>query len=478
MNHFLCKTKIVATIGPSSRSKETIKNLILAGMDVARLNFSHGSHEEHLDNINKIRAANQELGTEIAIMLDTKGPEIRTHDFENGKVTLKKGNKVRIAMHEVLGTEEKFSVTHTDLINDVEVGNILLVDDGNLTLQVLSKDYDNQELVCLIENNATLKNRRGINVPSVKLSLPFLSEQDKKDLAFGCENEVDFVAASFVSCPEDIIEMRKFLREHGGKGIQIIAKIENTMGIRNFDEILSVADGIMVARGDLGVEVPIHEVPIFQRSIVSKCHFANKPVIVATQMLESMQYNPRPTRAEVNDVATAVLSGCDAIMLSGETASGLYPVESVTMMNTIALRMEEEINYKELMLRAQEARVNDIASTIALSVADAAHQLPVSAILTPTMSGFTARAVSHFRPKAPIIAVTMNRKVMRSLALSWGVFPILAVLQDNFENVIQQAIKEANKKFEFAPGDMVIVTAGIPLNIARTTNMMKIEIIK
>jgi pyruvate kinase len=297
-------------------------------------------------------------------------------------------------------------------------------------------------------------------------------------LAFGCENEVDFVAASFVSCPEDIIEMRNFLREHGGKGIQIIAKIENTMGIRNFDEILSVADGIMVARGDLGVEVPIHEVPIFQRSIVSKCHFANKPVIVATQMLESMQYNPRPTRAEVNDVATAVLSGCDAIMLSGETASGLYPVESVTMMNTIALRMEEEINYKELMLRAQEARVNDIASIIALSVADAAHQLPVSAILTPTMSGFTARAVSHFRPKAPIIAVTMNRKVMRSLALSWGVFPILAVLQDNFENVIQQAIKEANKKFEFAPGDMVIVTAGIPLNIARTTNMMKIEIIK
>ncbi len=397
-------------------------------MDVARLNFSHGSHEEHLDNINKIRAANQELGTEIAIMLDTKGPEIRTHDFENGKVTLKKGNKVRIAMHEVLGTEEKFSVTHTDLINDVEVGNILLVDDGNLTLQVLSKDYDNQELVCLIENNATLKNRRGINVPSVKLSLPFLSEQDKKDLAFGCENEVDFVAASFVSCPEDIIEMRNFLREHGGKGIQIIAKIENTMGIRNFDEILSVADGIMVARGDLGVEVPIHEVPIFQRSIVSKCHFANKPVIVATQMLESMQYNPRPTRAEVNDVATAVLSGCDAIMLSGETASGLYPVESVTMMNTIALRMEEEINYKELMLRAQEARVNDIASIIALSVADAAHQLPVSAILTPTMSGFTARAVSHFRPTAPIIAVTMNRKVMGSLALRWGLFPIFVVV--------------------------------------------------
>ena len=244
-------------------------------------------------------------------------------------------------------------------------------------------------------------------------------------MAFGCENEVDFVAASFVSCPEDIIEMRNFLREHGGKGIQIIAKIENTMGIRNFDEILSVADGIMVARGDLGVEVPIHEVPIFQRSIVSKCHFANKPVIVATQMLESMQYNPRPTRAE-SATLPGGLSGCDAIMLSGETASGLYPVESVTMMNTIALRMEEEINYKELMLRAQEARVNDIASTIALSVADAAHQLPVSAILTPTMSGFTARAVSHFRP-APIIAVTMNRKVMRRLALSWGVFPILAV---------------------------------------------------
>ena len=258
MNHFLCKTKIVATIGPACRSKEKVRGLIQAGMDVARLNFSHANHEEHLENINTIRAVNQELGTEVALMLDTKGPEIRTHNFENGVATLKKGNMVRIAMKEVLGTTEKFSVTHASLIHDVEVGNILLVDDGNLTLQVLSKDFNNQELICLIENNATLKNRRGINVPSVKLSLPFLSEQDKKDLVFGCENEVDFVAASFVSSAEDIIEMRRFLKEHGGEGIQIIAKIENTMGIRNFDEILSVADGIMVARGDLGVEIPIH----------------------------------------------------------------------------------------------------------------------------------------------------------------------------------------------------------------------------
>lgn len=475
MKKQICKTKIVATIGPASDDIAVLQAMIEAGMDVMRLNFSHGTHDDHLERIKRLRQINELLGVENAIMLDTKGPEVRTHDFENGSVLIKKGAVVRIAMDKVLGTSEKFSVTHANLIYDVEIGCALLVDDGNLTLMVVEKDFDHQELICLSHNNAVLKNRRGINVPHVKLSLPFLSEQDKEDLSFGCLHGVDFIAASFVSSADEILEMRSFLNQNKGEQIQIIAKIENTLAVSNFDKILAVSDGIMVARGDLGVEIPLYEVPIIQRMIIEKCHYANKPVIVATQMLESMQLNPRPTRAEVNDVATAVLAGSDAIMLSGETASGKYPVEAIDTMNQIALHTETEINYRELMLQAQKARVGDVASTIALSVVDAALQLPVCAIITPTISGFTARAVSHFRPRVPIIALTMDRNVMRKLALIWGVYPIKARLQTDFDKLIAQGIEVANGLLDFEPNDIVIITAGIPINVAKSTNMMKIE---
>lgn len=478
MKKEICKTKIVATIGPASDDISVLQAMVEAGMDVMRLNFSHGSHEEHLQRIKHLRLINEKLDCEVAIMLDTKGPEVRTHEFENGEVNIKKGSIVRIAMNKVLGTAEIFSVTHPNLIYDVEVGSTLLIDDGNLTLMVVEKDFEKLQLICLSHNNATLKNRRGINVPHVKLSLPFLSHQDKEDLIFGCRQGVDFVAASFVSSAAEVLEMRAFLNEQKGENIQIIAKIENTLAISNFNEILAVADGIMVARGDLGVEIPLYEVPIFQRTIIEKCHFANKPVIVATQMLESMQFNSRPTRAEVNDVATAVLAGSDAIMLSAETASGKYPVEAIETMNQIAIHTEKEINYRELMLQAQKARVTDVATTIALSVVDAALQLPVCAIITPTISGFTARAVSHFRPRVPIVALTMDRNVMRKLALTWGIYPIMAKLQTDFDKLIAQGIEVAGSFLEFEPNDLVIITAGIPINIAKSTNMMKIEKIK
>lgn len=472
----LRKTKIVCTIGPASEDYQTMKGLVLAGMNVMRMNFSHGSHEEHLAKMQTIRAINKELGTSVAIMLDTKGPEIRTHKFKYGGATLIKDSIIRLAMQEVEGTAEKFSVTYPNLINDVKVGGKILVDDGNITLNILELDLKNNEIVCQVQNDAYVKDRRGINVPDVKLSLDFISARDRSDIEFGCEQQVDFIAASFVRRASDVLDIKKILQEKNCSHIKVISKIENLEGVENLDEIIQVSDALMVARGDLGVEVPVYDVPVIQKTMISKCVVANKPVIVATQMLESMQKNPRPTRAEVNDVATAVLSGADAIMLSGETAAGQYPIESVKMMSDIALRMEQEIEYENFLNLVKRKRHHDINSSIAFSVVDAANQLEISCIVTPTSSGLTANKLSNYRPPVPIIAVTMDDRVMRSLALSWGVHPCKGALRQTTDDVLNDSIKLAKDNFDIKTGEMIVLTCNMPLDSSAThANMMKIH---
>lgn len=472
----LRKVKIVCTIGPASEDYDTLKSLVKAGMNVMRLNFSHGSHEEHTLKMETMRKINRELGTNVAIMLDTKGPEIRTHTFEFGGVTLMKGSMVRIAMNEVIGTSECFSVTYKDLINDVKVGGKILVDDGNVTLTIKELDFVKQEIICYVENDAYIKDRRGINVPDVNLSMDFISPRDRSDIEFGCDQKVDFIAASFVRRASDVLEIRKILKEKNCEDIKIISKIENLEGVKNLDEIIKVSDGLMVARGDLGVEVPVYDVPVIQKEMIKKCLIGNVPVIVATQMLESMQKNPRPTRAEVNDVATAVLSGADAIMLSGETASGKYPVEAVKMMDQIGRRMEKEMDYKQFLNTIRENSQLDITSCIALSVVDASNQLNVSSIITPSSSGITAKKLSNFRPPVPIIAVTMDDRIMRSLALSWGVHVCKTEIKKTTDEVIEDSIKLTKENFDLQKGELAIITCSMPLSSSiNHANMMKIH---
>ncbi|HHU80030.1 MAG: pyruvate kinase [Bacilli bacterium] len=474
----LRNTKIVCTIGPASEDEATFRQLIKAGMNVMRLNFSHGDHEEHYKRILTARKLNEELGTNIAVMLDTRGPEIRTHKFEFGGTTLTKGSIVRIAMSEVLGNAQKFSVTHSDLINDVNIGGKILVDDGNVTLNIIEKDFENQEIVCVVQNDAYIKDRRGINVPGVNLTLDFISERDRADIEFGCDVNVDFIAASFVRRPQDVLDLRELLKSKGKEHIKIVAKIENHEGVNNLEEIIKVADGIMVARGDLGVEVPLTEVPIIQTEIIRKCHMYGKFVITATQMLESMHRNPRPTRAEVSDVANAVLEGSDAIMLSGETANGKYPIEAVQTMDGIARRMEKAINHREMINLAMTYRDQEITKMIGYCVADAALQLNTAAIICPTSTGYTARSISQYRPVAPIIALCPTSQVSRGLALNWGVHPITHKLKSSTDLVISEAVDVTKERYDLLKGEVVIITAGTPLNTSKSTNMMKIEVIE
>lgn len=472
----LRKVKIVCTIGPASEDYDTLKSLVKAGMNVMRLNFSHGSHDEHTAKMETMRKINRELGTNVAIMLDTKGPEIRTHTFEFGGVTLMKGSTVRISMNEVVGTSECFSVTYKNLIDDVKVGGKILVDDGNVTLTIKELDFKHQEIICYVENDAYIKDRRGINVPDVNLSMDFISPRDKSDIEFGCDQKVDFIAASFVRRASDVLEIRKILKDKKCEDIKIISKIENLEGVKNLDEIIKVSDGLMVARGDLGVEVPVYEVPVIQKEMIKKCLIANVPVIVATQMLESMQKNPRPTRAEVNDVATAVLSGADAIMLSGETASGKYPIEAVKMMDEIGRRMEKEMDYNQFLNTIRENSKLDITSCIALSVVDASNQLNVSSIITPTSSGLTAKKLSNFRPPVPIIAVTMDDRIMRSLALSWGVHVCKTEMKNTTDEVIEDSVRLTKEHFNLEKGELAIITCSMPLSSSiGHANMMKIH---
>jgi pyruvate kinase len=471
------KTKIVCTIGPASESVEKLVELIEAGMNVARLNFSHGDYAEHSQRIKNIREAAKRTGKTVAILLDTKGPEIRTHNMENGAIELKEGSQVIISMDEVLGTPEKFSVTYERLIDDVAPGAKILLDDGLIGLEVLSVNKQQREIVTKVLNSGVLKNKKGVNVPGVRVNLPGITEKDRQDILFGIEQGIDFIAASFVRRASDVLEIRELLEANNALDIKIIPKIENQEGVDNIDEILEVADGLMVARGDLGVEIPAEEVPLVQKELIKKCNALGKPVITATQMLDSMQRNPRPTRAEASDVANAIFDGTDAIMLSGETAAGLYPVEAVKTMHRIALRTEQALQYRDLLAQRTKQSGTTITDAIGQSVAHTALNLDVAAIVTPTVSGQTARMISKYRPKAPIVAVTSNDSVSRKLALVWGVHPQVAPQVNSTDEMLDIAVEAAVKSGIVKHGDLVVITAGVPVGETGSTNLMKVHVI-
>ncbi|MGN1402585.1 MAG: pyruvate kinase [Bacillus sp. (in: firmicutes)] len=471
------KTKIVCTIGPASESFEKLCSLMEAGMNVCRLNFSHGSHEEHAARIKTIREASKKTGKTVAILLDTKGPEIRTNDMENGAIELVTGANVIISTKEVLGTAEKFSVTYEGLINDVTEGSRILLDDGLVGLEVTKIDKEAGEIHTVVLNAGTLKNKKGVNVPGVSVNLPGITEKDTQDILFGIEQNVDFIAASFVRRASDVLEIRELLDNNNGSHINIIPKIENQEGVDNIDEILEVSEGLMVARGDLGVEIPAEEVPLVQKQLIKKCNKLGKPVITATQMLDSMQRNPRPTRAEASDVANAIFDGTDAIMLSGETAAGAYPVEAVQTMHNIASRTEEALNHKELITKRSKDSEANITDAIGQSVAYTTLNLGANAIITPTESGHTARMISKYRPHAPIIAITSSDHVARRLALVWGVNPLVGPKTNSTDEMLENAVNQSVNAGLAAYGDTVVITAGVPVAEVGTTNMMKIHVL-
>jgi len=471
------KTKIVCTIGPASESVEKLTQLMQAGMNVARLNFSHGDFEEHGARITNIREASERTGNNIAILLDTKGPEIRTNNMKDGAIELVAGNNIIVSMKEVEGTTEKFSVTYEGLIDDVQPGSKILLDDGLIGLEVTSIDRAAGEIHTKILNTGTLKNKKGVNVPGVSVKLPGITEKDANDIRFGIEQGVDFIAASFVRRASDVLEIKQLLEDNNASHIQIIPKIENQEGVDNIDEILEVSDGLMVARGDLGVEIPAEEVPLVQKMLIKKCNTLGKPVITATQMLDSMQRNPRPTRAEASDVANAIFDGTDAIMLSGETAAGTYPVEAVQTMNNIASRAETALNYKEILSKRSKDSEHTITDSIGQSVAHTALNLEVKAVIAPTGSGHTARMISKYRPEAPIIAVTYDEKIQRQLALVWGVYPRLSTKSQSTDEMLDIAVQESVNSSIVTHGDLVVITAGLPVGEAGTTNIMKIHVI-
>ncbi|RXF34973.1 pyruvate kinase [Enterococcus faecalis] len=470
------KTKIVCTIGPASESVDMLVNLINAGMNVCRLNFSHGDYEEHGARIKNIREAVKITGKRVAILLDTKGPEIRTNDMENGAITMKIGDSVRISMTEVLGTNEKFSITYPELINDVNVGSHILLDDGLIDLEVTDIDRDANEIVTVVKNEGVLKNKKGVNVPGVSVNLPGITEKDANDIRFGIGQGIDFIAASFVRRASDVLEITKILEEENATHIQIIPKIENQEGIDNIDEILKVSDGLMVARGDMGVEIPTEDVPVVQKALIKKCNALGKPVITATQMLDSMQRNPRPTRAEANDVANAIYDGTDAVMLSGETAAGDYPLEAVQTMARIAVRTEETlVNQDSFALKLYSK--TDMTEAIGQSVGHTARNLGIQTIVAATESGHTARMISKYRPKAHIVAITFSEQKARSLSLSWGVYATVADKPSSTDEMFNLASKVSQEEGYASEGDLIIITAGVPVGEKGTTNLMKIQMI-
>ncbi|RCW66315.1 pyruvate kinase [Saliterribacillus persicus] len=472
------RTKIVCTIGPASEDIEKLEQLIHEGMNVARLNFSHGDFEEHGARIKNIRKAAKKAGKTVAILLDTKGPEIRTATLKDGAAQLNKGATVYVSMDATIeGDSERIAVTYPQLIDDVHVGSRLLLDDGLIELEVTEILQDKKELKTVALNSGLLKNKKGVNVPNVSVNLPGITDKDAADIKFGIEQGVDFIAASFVRRASDVLEIRGLLEEQNATHIQIIPKIENQEGVDNLDTILQVSDGLMVARGDLGVEIPPEDVPLVQKDMIQKCNNAGKPVITATQMLDSMQRNPRPTRAEASDVANAIFDGTDAIMLSGETAAGDYPVEAVRTMSNIAKKAETAIDHKAVLdLRSKETDMT-ITDAISQSVNHSAMNLNVDAILTPTVSGHTARMISKYRPEAPIIAVTFEEQVSRRLALVWGVETIVGKLAHTTDDVLEESIEIGLSTNHFKRGDRVIITAGVPVGESGTTNLMKIHVI-
>ena len=470
------KTKIICTLGPASDTEEIIRELILSGMDVARINFSHGEYSEHKKKVDIIKKLREELGTHTALLLDTKGPEVRLKKFKNGEAFLKTGDSFSLYLTDCEGDEKGVAITYVGLWRDVTVGSRILVDDGLIELRVES--VDEKEIKTTVLNGGRLSDKKGINVPSVKLSMPFLSEKDKEDIAFGVREGFDFIAASFTQSAEDIRMMREELEKHGCSNIRIIAKIENSAGVENIDEILNEADGIMVARGDLGAEVPMENIPILQKQLISKCYNAGKQVITATQMLESMTHNPRPTRAEITDVANAIYDGTSATMLSGETAMGKYPIEAVRRMAKIAIRTESDIDYRKRFFDNNFGGFTNVADAISHATCTTAHDLGAKAIITVTTSGYTARLLSRFRPQTDIIACSPSKQACRHMNMSWGVIPLYVdKVAESSEELLEMAINESYKNGHVEYGDLVVITAGLPLGVSGTTNMLKVQIV-
>ncbi|WP_204189410.1 pyruvate kinase [Mammaliicoccus sciuri] len=471
------KTKIVCTIGPASESEEMLEKLMLAGMNVARLNFSHGSHEEHKGRIDTIRKVSSKLNKNIGILLDTKGPEIRTHNMKDGLIELTKGSEVTVKTTEVEGTPEAFSVTYEKLAEDVEVGSTILLDDGLIELTVKSVDIAKGEVHCDVQNTGELKNKKGVNLPGVKVNLPGITDKDASDIRFGIEEGVDFIAASFVRRSSDVLDIRAILEEKENNVIKIIPKIENEEGIENIDEILQVSDGLMVARGDMGVEILPEAVPMVQKQLIQKCNKLGKPVITATQMLDSMQRNPRCTRAEASDVANAIYDGTDAVMLSGETAAGLYPEEAVRTMQNIAVAAEEAQDYKKLLSDRSKMIDTNLVNAIGVSVAHTALNLNVESIVAATESGATAQTISKYRPHSHIIAVTPNETTARHMTLVWGVLPVVKKGKQTTDELLNNAVSTAVNTGLVDNGDLIIITAGVPTGETGTTNLMKIHLV-
>lgn len=469
------KTKIICTLGLASNTKEVIGALIDAGMDVARFNFSHGDHESHKKTFDIVKKLSRDKNTAIATLLDTKGPEVRLGMFKDGKATLSPRSEFILTTNDIEGDSGISSISYKELHSDVNPGDSILLDDGLIELAVRSiKDKD---IICEVIVGGEISNRKGVNIPGVDLNMPYLSEQDKKDIIFGIKEGFDFIAASFVRSAADVLEMREFLHEHGGDDIIIISKIENAQGVDHIDEILSVSGGIMIARGDMGVEINFELLPQIQKLLIQKCYQAGKMVITATQMLESMINNPRPTRAEATDVANAIYDGTSAIMLSGETAAGKYPVKAVQTMVRIALSTEDHINYKNRFLDSKyDLDTNNVTNAISHATCTTAYDLGAAAIITVSLSGMTARNISKYRPDIPIICCTASEKAYRQLALSWGVTPLKINISDDLDALFEQSVQAALDSGLIKIGDLVAITTGVPLAISGTTNLLKVHI--
>ena len=468
------KTKIICTLGPSTDKEGVLRDLIANGMNVARFNFSHGSHEEHLGRLEKLKALREELGKPVAALLDTKGPEIRLKDFKNGVENLVAGQTFTLTTRDVEGTNEICSITYKDLPMDVEPNGTIMLDDGLIKLQI--QTVNDTDIVCTVLNNGKIKNKKGVNVPGVHLSMPYMSQRDRDDIIFGAQQGFDFIAASFVRTAQDVYDIRNLLNEYDSN-IRIIAKIENREGVNNIDSILSAADAVMVARGDLGVEIDFTELPGIQKNVIDRSFSFGKPIVTATQMLDSMMVNPRPTRAEISDVANAIYDGTSAIMLSGETAAGAYPVEALKTMSAIAERTENEPHYRDERFKDAAHGQISVSDATAHAACLTARDVNAAAIVTVSESGNTARLLSKYRPTQPIIACVMDEQVQRQLSLSWGITSLLMGPAKSTDELIEMSTALAQKNGYLHNGELAVVTAGVPVGVSGTTNMIKIHMV-
>ena len=464
------KTKIVCSIGPSSNEPEVMEKMVRAGMDVARINFSHATIEEREKCLSSVKTVRKRTGMNVAVLYDSKGPEFRSGMLENGEINLIEGKTIRVVKENVLGNEERITVNHPSALDSINVGNVILLENGLMKIEVISKEEDG--LICKIINGGVLGNKKSLSVPGVLLDMPYVSEQDREDIIYACHHEGDILAISFVSNKENVLEVREILKEQGREDMPIICKIENGLGVENLEEILEVSEGIMVARGDLGTETKMETVPLVQKEMIKKCREQEKICIVATEMLESMKKNARPTRAEISDVANAVLDGTDAVMLSGESTVGKYPVETVEFMANICEETEKMANFNHLF---EYKKGIDITQTIASSVVESANMLHAKAIIAATVSGFTARKISNLKPDCLVLAACPNEEIERRLALNWGVYPIYVPILNTVDEVLEESVKSAKEFMDLQEKDIVVITGGFPTGVTKTTNLMKIE---